>query len=404
VLERFVSSLQDERLQLAKDARIQLGFELDEDNQPADVQSAVLSEDLSNDGLDQEFARLNFDPNSGGRRRSHPRPWSLIARKGPHSESSSLHQQLLETQGEEVDVLSPNMLPTLFTPLSAGSKGSIPPLSPVALGGAVIDDGGFSHMSMPPTPPPEGDFIEQINNSERVMDLTGQIALLGRSAVAGGGYSDVWRAILNSSKDGNGQELMVAVKVIRSHYGGSEGEAVLKRRLARELDVWKQLKHPNILPLYGTTSGFGPYDSLVCPWMENGSVSKYMEKWGDILSMTDRLQLLCEVAEGLRYLHSHGVIHGDLTGSNILIDDNRCARLCDFGLSNDFQSALSSHSTISGAIRWADATLYIPQDTQAESEDEESAFPPPTNKSDIYSFGSVTLEVSSHRRRASKVV
>lgn len=48
----------------------------------------------------------------------------------------------------------------------------------------------------------------------------------------------------------------------------------------------------HIYKVYGTTSGFGPYDSLVCPWMENGSVSRYMEKWGDIMSMTDRLQLV----------------------------------------------------------------------------------------------------------------
>ncbi|KAE9403429.1 hypothetical protein BT96DRAFT_990287 [Gymnopus androsaceus JB14] len=327
----------------------------------------------------QIFAKFKFSlSSSGGRRHSNPRPWSLIGRKGPHSESSSLHQQLLEEVGQEVDrmdeVLSPNMLPTLFTALSAGSKSSIPPLSPISLGGGADGDtGGFPPMVMPPTPPPEGDLVHEISASERVMDFTGQVTLEGRSAVAGGGYSDVWRGILNSSKNGRGQELKVAVKVIRSHqYGDVESEDILKRRLARELDVWKQLKHPNILPLYGTVSGFGRYDSLVCPWMENGSVSRYMEKWGDIMSMTDRLQVLCEVAEGLRYLHSHGIVHGDLTGSNILIDDNRRACLCDFGLSNivtEFQGVFSSHSTISGAIRWADATLFTNQAAQVESDD-----------------------------------
>jgi len=301
------------------------------------------------------------------------------------------------------EVLSPNMLPTLFTALSAGSKSSIPPLSPISLGGGADGDtGGFPPMVMPPTPPPEGDLVHEISASERVMDFTGQVTLEGRSAVAGGGYSDVWRGILNSSKNGRGQELKVAVKVIRSHqYGDVESEDILKRRLARELDVWKQLKHPNILPLYGTVSGFGRYDSLVCPWMENGSVSRYMEKWGDIMSMTDRLQVLCEVAEGLRYLHSHGIVHGDLTGSNILIDDNRRACLCDFGLSNivtEFQGVFSSHSTISGAIRWADATLFTTQAAQVESDDlDEPPMPMLTGKSDIYSFGSVTLEILSGR-------
>ena len=64
------------------------------------------------------------------------------------------------------------------------------------------------------------------------------------------------------------------------------------QRLARELSVWKRLEHKHVLKLLGTVAGFGPYASMVCPWLEQGSVSKYMERRGDILSMTDRLQLV----------------------------------------------------------------------------------------------------------------
>ena len=66
----------------------------------------------------------------------------------------------------------------------------------------------------------------------------------------------------------------------------------MMQRLARELSVWKKINHPNILQLYGTVSDFGNYDSMVCPWFENGSVTKYLERRGDLLSMTDRLQLV----------------------------------------------------------------------------------------------------------------
>lgn len=56
---------------------------------------------------------------------------------------------------------------------------------------------------------------------------------------------------------------------------------------------------------------------------------------------------------------------------------------------------------MSGAIRWADATLFITQATQMESESDEQdlneqVYPVLTDKSDIYSFGSVTLEVGVH--------
>jgi serine/threonine protein kinase len=71
-----------------------------------------------------------------------------------------------------------------------------------------------------------------------------------------------------------------------------EHDLTVCQRLARELGVWKRLDHKHVLKLLGTVSDFGPYDSMVCPWLEQGSVSKYMERRGDILSMTDRLQLV----------------------------------------------------------------------------------------------------------------
>lgn len=140
--------------------RSHFGFGIDTDE---DLQGLVLSGDLSQEPAQGEsnsdFAKFKFNiSSSGGRRHSNPRPWSLIGRKGPHSESSSLHQQLLDEKEQEIDVLSPNMLPTLFTSLSIGSKGSNPPLSPISLGGGR--DGGGMGFLMPPTPPPEGDLRE----------------------------------------------------------------------------------------------------------------------------------------------------------------------------------------------------------------------------------------------------
>jgi len=125
-------------------------------------------------------------------------------------------------------------------------------------------------------------------------------------------------------------------------------------------------------------------------------VSKYMERRGDILSMTDRLQLLCEVADGLNYLHENSIVHGDLTGSNILIDDSGKALLCDFGLSSivvEICGTSSLTSCIGGAVRWADSSLY----SLSNDDDEDRAPPVLTTRSDIYSFGSVTLEILSGR-------
>ena len=56
--------------------------------------------------------------------------------------------------------------------------------------------------------------------------------------------------------------------------------------------MWKQLSHPHVLPLYGTVNDFGPCISMICPWMENGSVSKYLERCGDIVSIQERLRIV----------------------------------------------------------------------------------------------------------------
>ncbi|KAJ7688637.1 kinase-like domain-containing protein, partial [Mycena rosella] len=163
------------------------------------------------------------------------------------------------------------------------------------------------------------------------------------------------------------------------------------QRLARELGVWKRLDHKHVLKLLGTVSDFGPYDSMVCPWLEQGSASKYMERRGDILSMTDRLQL---VPNGLA-VHDNSIVHGDLTGSNILIDDEGKAKLCDFGLSSIVvEFCGTSPLTSGGAVRWADASLYS---LSTEDEGDEASAPVITTRCDIYSFGSVTLEILSGR-------
>lgn len=63
--------------------------------------------------------------------------------------------------------------------------------------------------------------------------------------------------------------------------------------------MWRQLHHPHVLPLCGVVSDFGPVISMVCPWAENGSVTRYLERCGDILSVQDRLRIVSRVESSL---------------------------------------------------------------------------------------------------------
>lgn len=229
-----------------------------------------------------------------GRRRSTARPWSMIGRKGPRSDSSSVIQK-----GDQISILSPTLLPTLFTNSSATSK------SPTR--------SGFS-VDIPPLTPLLATFFSETD--ETVPNLTGKIVREGQYPIAHGGYSDIWKGVLQQD---DSRELKVAVKVLRNTTSDPVLKAKLVERLNRELNIWKRLSHPRILELCGTVSNFGPYTSMVCPWMENGSVSQYMEKAGDLLCIAERLRLIDEVADGLSYLHKCSVIHGDLTGASCIV-------------------------------------------------------------------------------------
>lgn len=92
-------------------------------------------------------------------------------------------------------------------------------------------------------------------------------------------------------------------------------------------------------------------------------------------------------------VHSKGIIHGDLSGANVLINHDGVACLTDFGLSHLKSNAEQiSHitATIGGTLRWRAMELVPPDNTNLY----ENFLPILTFKSDVYSMASVTLQVS----------
>lgn len=57
-----------------------------------------------------------------------------------------------------------------------------------------------------------------------------------------------------------------------------------------------KLQHPNVVPLFGTTSGFGPFPAMVCPWLDNGPLSSYLEHRDGNIEIRQVLTLVCTTA------------------------------------------------------------------------------------------------------------
>ncbi|KIJ08702.1 hypothetical protein PAXINDRAFT_102482 [Paxillus involutus ATCC 200175] len=228
---------------------------------------------------------------------------------------------------------------------------------------------------------------EQLRSSELPIDLTLSLFRQSIYPVAYGWQSDIWKCAVKQ----DAQSSEVAVKSIRSHDLGAEDIYNKNEQLRPALKLRARLKHENILPLLGVATGFGRFTSLVYPWMENGTLASYLQRNGEQLSFHDRLELLRDAAAGLCYLHSCSIIHGQLTGSNIFVSADGRAQLSGFGFSDivlEFLGTSYSSSSMNGIVRWAAPEILTTHDDES--------FPwVPTEQSDIYSLGSVMLQVCS---------
>ncbi|KAG1812482.1 kinase-like domain-containing protein [Suillus subaureus] len=164
----------------------------------------------------------------------------------------------------------------------------------------------------------------------------------------------------------------------------------LERAMRRELRLWLKLRHLNIVPLLGIAHVESPWPALVYPWMPSGTLYVYLEKQATTLSASAKFGLVKGVADGLHYLHSNNVVHGDLQPANILIDNSGNPCLTGFGLATIVEDPeLQWNSTT--AARDFNSRWRAPEVIGIESDEPAR----PTFTSDIYSFGSVIFFIIS---------
>jgi len=183
---------------------------------------------------------------------------------------------------------------------------------------------------------------------------------ISKSACAGGSYSDIYI--------GRARRQVVAVKKVRQHAFSSENE--YKRNCFREADVWKSLKHPNIVPFYGA-SIIGSMFYFISPWQSQGQIMQYLSA----NSHVDRMKILYQISGALAYLHSHTpkIIHGDISSQpNILVSAGGQPLLCDFGSSFRSPVTYDSASTCmyeSGSLRYMAPELIKGMFAKSEASD-----------------------------------
>ncbi|KAL5207599.1 hypothetical protein ABZP36_032034 [Zizania latifolia] len=200
------------------------------------------------------------------------------------------------------------------------------------------------------------------------------------NVLGAGGFGCVYKA----SFDGG---LVAAVK----RFGCGEHEC--EKEFENELDLLGSIRHLNIVPLLG----FCIHEKnrfIVYELMENGSLETQLHgpSHGSALNWHIRMKIALDTARGLEYLHEHcnpPVIHRDLKTSNILLDSDFNAKISDFGLAVTSGNHSKENLKLSGTLGYV-APEYLLDGKLTE-------------KSDVYAFGVVLLELLLGRRPVEKM-
>ncbi|XP_060102788.1 serine/threonine-protein kinase PLK4 isoform X1 [Heteronotia binoei] len=157
--------------------------------------------------------------------------------------------------------------------------------------------------------------------------------LLGKGSFAG-----VYRAV--SLKTG----LEVAIKMIDKKAMHKVG---MVQRVQNEVKIHCQLKHPSILELYNYFEDSN-YVYLILEMCHNGEMSRYLKNKKKPFSEEEVRHFMHQIITGMLYLHSHGILHRDLTLANLLLTNNMNIKIADFGLATQLRMPHEKHYTMCG--------------------------------------------------------
>ncbi|XP_061347104.1 probable receptor-like protein kinase At5g20050 [Gastrolobium bilobum] len=208
-----------------------------------------------------------------------------------------------------------------------------------------------------------------------------------QSLLGKGGSASVFKGILN---DGTS----VAVKRIDAEERG-------EKEFRSEVAAIASVHHVNLVRLLGYCNATSAPRYLVYEYISNGSLDLWIflkkesqrRGLGGCLSWIMRYRVAIDVAKGLAYLHHDcrsRILHLDIKPENILLDENYRALVSDFGLAKLIGKDESQvMSTIRGTKGYLAPEWLLEQGV--------------SDKTDIYSYGMVLLEIVGGKKNVSFV-
>ncbi|XP_078431687.1 serine/threonine/tyrosine-protein kinase HT1-like [Wolffia australiana] len=177
---------------------------------------------------------------------------------------------------------------------------------------------------------------------------------------------------------GTYKQMEVAVKIVSQPEEDPLLASALETQFKAEVSFLLRLHHPNILGFVAACKK-PPVFCIITEYLSGGSLRRFLHKQEpNSVPLNLVLKLALDIARGMRYLHSQGILHRDLKSENLLLAEDMSVKVADFGISCH-ESQCGDSKSFTGTYRW-----MAPEMIKGKRH---------TRKVDVYSFGIVLWEI-----------
>lgn len=202
-----------------------------------------------------------------------------------------------------------------------------------------------------------------------------------KSVLGTGGMGAVYRALDLRKQEANDNQPYIAIKLLSGAFKHHQKAFVT---LQREAKKTQELAHPNIVTVYDFDR-VGDVIYLTMEELQGQPLKDVINGPAKVkLDYKTRIRIITEIARGLAYAHSKGIIHSDLKPANIFLTDKGTVKILDFGIARAASEDLYQDNFDAGEL----GALTYPYASLEMIRNE-----PPHPADDIYALGIIACEL-----------
>lgn len=222
-------------------------------------------------------------------------------------------------------------------------------------------------------------FVSRISNKNN--GELEEFAWIKGELIGRGSFGSVYLALNVTT----GEMLAVKQVVVQGNTSNEGLDA-----LHKEVENMKDLDHLNIVQYLGFEQKQNTY-RLFLEYVAGGSISSCLKSYGKFDEQLVKF-ITRQVLEGLKYIHSNGILHRDLKADNLLLEVDGTCKISDFGISKKSKDIYSNNAEMSmqGTVFW-----MAPEVIHSMVADKKQGY---SAKVDIWSLGCVVLEMFAGKR------